>query len=355
MADPAISEIKYLGSANLDMLEVRIPSSYTGDPANLRLVIYDRSHDGSTTASPAAGDIYTVTDGQLTTGNAADHYVFGANFGTGPLALHREDAVGLYDAVTGETFGLYSFGTPYTASTATGDPFAGQAAQVLDTTGQVIGSSLGLQPDGSYVFTNPPTPGQSFVCFTKGALIDTQAGPRAIETLAPGDMVLTWDDGPQPLRWIGSRTVALSGTAARMRPVRIRAHAFGPDTPSRDLIVSPQHRMLVAGPVAQLYFDTSEVLAPAAGLVGASGVLRDEDAASVTYWHMLFDRHQIVMADGVWSESLFLGDLTLDMLQTDHVAEVLDLFPELRADLSGYGPTRRLSLTARETRVFLPG
>ncbi|MEO0369014.1 MAG: hypothetical protein AAF197_09555, partial [Pseudomonadota bacterium] len=63
----SISEIKYLGSGTLDFLEVRVPDDYP-DPENLRLVIYDRTHDGSTTASPAASDIYNVTtDGLLYT------------------------------------------------------------------------------------------------------------------------------------------------------------------------------------------------------------------------------------------------------------------------------------------------
>ncbi len=76
-------------------------------------------------------------------------------------------------------------------------------------------------------------------CFTQGTLIETPQGPRAIEDIAPGDLVLTLDNGPQPVRWAGQRRVDGRGAFA---PIRFEAGAIDNDTA---LLVSPQHRMLL--------------------------------------------------------------------------------------------------------------
>jgi hypothetical protein len=191
MPDPVISEIKYLGGGPLDYLEVRVPDDYP-DPGNLRLVIYDLSHNGSTTASPASSDIYTVTSGLLYTedvdldGNDDDgvlHYTFGFSEDGTNIRLHANDAVGLYNVVTGETYGLYNWSnTSYTVSTNSGYPFAGETATLLDNTGQVKGSSsLERQQDGSYTLQTTPSAGASYICFTSGTQIMTPMGERAVE------------------------------------------------------------------------------------------------------------------------------------------------------------------------------
>nr|AIA91314.1 CAZy families GT4 protein [uncultured Gluconobacter sp.] len=97
---------------------------------------------------------------------------------------------------------------------------------------------------------------------------------KRIEDLRVGDLVLTKDDGPQPLRWISSRHVSAEMLAAHpnMRPIRIRAGALGEGLPLRDLIVSPQHRMLVRSKVAERMFGEEEVLVAAKHLLELDGV-----------------------------------------------------------------------------------
>lgn len=116
--------------------------------------------------------------------------------------------------------------------------------------------------DGTTVnFTNI----NNIICFAQGTTIDTPSGLRAIETLNRGDLVRTLDQGFQPIKWIGNRiaTAQMLETSPKNLPIRIPAHALGKNMPSRDLLVSPQHRVLVANAVAARMFGTPQVMVPA--------------------------------------------------------------------------------------------
>lgn len=182
------------------------------------------------------------------------------------------------------------------------------------------------------------------VCFTRGTLIETPEGPRPIETLAPGDPVLTRDHGPQPVRWIGRRVVMPLALALNphLRPIRIRAGALGCGMPTADLVVSPQHRVLVRSAIARKMFGTDEILVAAKHLLPVDGidVCKGGDGidvcsiaeGEVEYIHLLFDRHEIVMANGAQSESLLPGREALRVVGPDALAEILTIFPELAAE-----------------------
>ncbi len=166
-------------------------------------------------------------------------------------------------------------------------------------------------------------------CFTNGTLIATPYGEVPIETLEVGDRVITRDNGVQRIRWIGERRVG--GDELRrmpsLRPVLIEAGALGNGLPERDLLVSPNHRMLVTGQ-ADLLYGEPEVLVAAKHLTHLPGV-RQVDVESVTYFHILFDRHEVVLSNGTWSESFRPGDVGMDALEDDQRREILALFPEL--------------------------
>ena len=68
----------------------------------------------------------------------------------------------------------------------------------------------------------------------------------------------------------------------------------------------------------------------------------------ITYVHLLFDRHEIVMSEGAWSESLFTGPQALESVSTAARQEIFTLFPDLAAGQIPQ-PARRL-LTGREAR-----
>jgi hypothetical protein len=187
---------------------------------------------------------------------------------------------------------------------------------------------------------------ETIICFTAGTAIRTPSGERRIENLKPGDLVLTLDNGPQRIRWIGSKTVRASG---RLAPIRFSKGSIGNH---RDLLVSPQHRILCGGYMTQLHFGESEVLAPAKSLVDEFGVTVAY-GGMVTYYHMLFDRHEIVLANGAPSESFFPGGFGLDTLTDPARDEIFQLFPELRSNIGSYGPASRVCVKDREARVLL--
>ncbi len=168
-------------------------------------------------------------------------------------------------------------------------------------------------------------------CFSFDTKIVTNMGEISAGTLNPNNQILTLDHGFQPIRWIGLRkvTASMMQTNPKLRPVRIRAGSLGPAQPSRDMLVSRQHRVLVKSQVAQRMFDTSEVLVAAIRLVGLPGIEIAEDIQHVTYVHFLLDQHEIVVSDGAYTESLYIGALAQAVLPKPVIEEISTLFPEL--------------------------
>lgn len=185
------------------------------------------------------------------------------------------------------------------------------------------------------------------ICFKAGTRIDTPQGPRKIETLRPGDPVITRDNGVQPIRWIGQRQVPGTGDFA---PIRFAKGAIGN---TRPLLVSPQHRMLHRSSAATLLFDTPEVLVAARHLVNG-GSIRQVNRDQIIYVHMLFDRHEIVFAEGVPSESFHPGGYGLNGVMGPAREELFTLFPELRCDPDSFGDTARRCLREYEARLLQP-
>ncbi len=167
------------------------------------------------------------------------------------------------------------------------------------------------------------------LCFVAGAMIQTQDGLRAVETLLAGDMVVTADNGPQALVWTGQRQVSAQDLQKhpKWRPIRIATGALGDGLPTRDVLVSPQHRVLVRSRVALRMFDTREVLIAAKDLVGLPGITLAEDVTDVHYVHLMFDAHQIVFADGAPMESFYVGPMSLATLDCATRREILTLMP----------------------------
>ncbi|MBT8153220.1 Hint domain-containing protein [Epibacterium ulvae] len=171
----------------------------------------------------------------------------------------------------------------------------------------------------------------SIPCFVAGTRIATPSGERLVETLAVGDWVRTRDNGDQPIRWIGQRTVPASG---RMAPIRISQGAIGNQ---RDLWLSPQHRVLRSDASTALLFGEDEVLVSAQALVNDATITR-QPGAWVTYVHMMFDDHQIVFSEGVPSESYLPGDQTHALFDPEVLDEICTIFPELDPSTgNGYG------------------
>ena len=183
--------------------------------------------------------------------------------------------------------------------------------------------------------TTPP-------CFTPGTLIATPQGARPVERIVPGDLVLTRDRGARPVLWTGMRRVAAEGDLA---PIAIAAGTLGN---RREIIVSPQHRVCIGGWAAELHCGAPEVLVAAAHLVDGENVRR-LPGGEVTYLHLMFDRHEMIWAEGMLTESFFPGGTVADeMARTE--AELRQLFDDLPG--LAEGPAAAYCATRSEARVL---
>jgi len=192
-------------------------------------------------------------------------------------------------------------------------------------------------------------------CFTPNTLIATPKGERKVAALAVGDRIITRDNGIQEIRWLGERAYSRGelARAPHLSPVLIRAGALGDGLPEQDMIVSPNHRILVSNDKTALYFDEREVLVSAKYLVGLNGV-ETVEAPRVTYVHFMFQHHEVVLSDGAWTESFQPGDQSLAGLGNAQRLEIFEIFPELDSEsgVTSYHSARR-SLKKHEAKIVL--
>jgi Hint domain len=192
------------------------------------------------------------------------------------------------------------------------------------------------------------------ICFTPGTRIATPEGPVLVEDLREGDQVQTRDNGAQDIMWIGSRkmTGARLFVMPRLRPVRFRAGALGIERPDQELLVSPQHRMLIRGQTARALFNTPEVLVAASELVNGTNITVDLKVREVEYIHLLLPSHQIIWANGVETESFHPASAALTSLDNADRARLLAQFPELKSDRQNYGDYARRNLSTSESAIL---
>ncbi|MCB4458030.1 Hint domain-containing protein [Leisingera sp. McT4-56] len=158
----------------------------------------------------------------------------------------------------------------------------------------------------------------NFVCFTPSVRIETPRGEVAVENLREGDMVSTLDNGPQVVRKILTREARFQGALDKHRPVLIPAGCLGKGVPKQDLIVSPNHRVLLSGKLVRDMFGSKQVLAPAKGLLPLRGIRAKRGIKGVTYIALVLDRHEIVLADGCPCETLLLTPYSMASLTEEH-------------------------------------
>jgi CshA-type fibril repeat protein len=192
-------------------------------------------------------------------------------------------------------------------------------------------------------------------CFTPGTMIATPRGEVPVETLRAGDKIVTRDNGLQEIRWVGQKALSWAdmARAPHLRPVLVKQGSLGNGLPERDMMVSPNHRLLVANDRTALYFDEHEVLVSAKHLVGSTGVHAVE-SMQTTYIHFMFDQHEVVLSNGAWTESFQPGDYTLKGMGNAQRNEIFELFPELKSKegIEGYTAARK-TLKRHEARLLV--
>jgi hypothetical protein len=214
----------------------------------------------------------------------------------------------------------------------------------------IVHHTLGTAPTDTG--NGPQTSG--VICFTPGTRIQTAQGIRLIEDLREGDMVQTKDNGLQPLQWIGSRrmTGARLFAMPKLRPIRIAGGALGLERPDRDLLVSPGHRMLIKGSVAQSLFNTPEVLVAAKDLINGKTITVDMQVREITYIHVLLERHQVLLANGLETESFHPASAALSTLDPNDRKRLLAEYPQLEYDPHTYGSFARRTLSPSEAAIM---
>ena len=192
-------------------------------------------------------------------------------------------------------------------------------------------------------------------CFTPGTLIATPKGERPVEELRAGDRVITRDSGIQEIRWVGRKALDRQTLLAspHLQPILIRQGSLGQGLPEKDMLVSPNHRVLVANDMTALYFDSHEVLVAAKHLINNKNIHAAESLGT-SYIHFMFDRHEVVLSNGAWTESFQPGDYTLKGMGNAQRTEIFELFPELKSQegIEAYGSARK-TLKKHEAALLL--
>lgn len=256
--------------------------------------------------------------------------------GTDPGGQAQIDVSGIPDFVGNsssfQTFETYTGSANGQTASFTLVQFSGTQYIVLSEGSVSVGDVI--SGTNNNVVQSPPLEFDTlpdFVCFTAGSLIATPDGLRLIETIRPGDLVTVANGPPRRVRWVGRRWLSPDELSQRphLAPIRIRAGALGAGLPRRDLCVSPQHRLAMGSWRCDLMFGEPVMLVPAQALIDGSRITREDPGKGADYIHLLFDAHELVEVEGVWSESFFPGACALAALSKAVRAELFALFPEL--------------------------
>lgn len=216
----------------------------------------------------------------------------------------------------------------------------GQSYPVYATSDVVAGN-----PDNRLLYSDV----RSVPCFGAGTMIATDQGEVPVDWLRAGDRVLTRDMGYQPLVWTGRFEVAADAPPEDAGAVTIAAGAFGPGLPARRMRLTPSHRILLNDVSLELHFGEAEMLAAARHLIDGDAVRLSVGSGRQVFYHLLLAEHQVILAEGLWVESLFAGDRMIAALPAKSRKRIADLIG------TGHRQTARACLTAREMPLLPRG
>lgn len=333
----------------------------SGDTLDLSNLTQDTTVD-LTAANAESG---SVSDGTSTASfDEIENIILGGGRDTITLADGGgADAVQAFD-MTNSGDGSTNDQLDVSAMTSDGGttPVGWRDVVVSDTNGDGSGDAILTFPGGESITLVGVLPSEvdsgaelmsiGIPCFTPGTMILTAHGEVAIEALSVGDLIWTVDNGLQPLRWIGRRHLTQTdlGVAPELRPVRIKTGTFGN---RREMLVSPQHGMVISAGEETMLIRAKH----AAKFMGADVALVDRHAEQVTYYHLMFDCHQLIWAEGAQTESFYPGKMALSALERDTLKELLTLFPELaqtfarRSGKNIYGAPARDYLNQSDAKI----
>ncbi len=200
------------------------------------------------------------------------------------------------------------------------------------------------------------TPPPVAVCFARGTLIATPQGERPIEQLCAGDMVLTADGRAETVQWVSHTHFnyrQITETPA-LRPVCIPRGFLGRGMPHSDLWVSPQHRIVLRGWRTELHLGQEAVFIPAKHLMGEPGMPGNRWSDGVEYFHLLMKKHEIVLSNGLESESFFPGEMAKRGLNSQARRDLERVLDEQRNRRGSNEQAALATVDAREAQVIRP-
>jgi hypothetical protein len=302
------------------------------DPAD---ATFDEAKNNQTLAEPVTFDGISYTTGQIVTPT----YTI------------------IFNGSDGNTYTMTSFN--FSANTNNEIPDAVFWEGSVPPTGTVLTVTSEINPTRGNARDY-----QDFVaCFCQGTLIETIAGPKAVEHIWKGDHVVIQNGKPQKVLWTGKRQITSEELKEnpKLRPVVVSKGAIGHGLPKQDLRVSRQHRLLVHSAICKRMFGTSEALVSAVHLTQMPGIYIDYDVEQVIYYHVLLEDHQVIYAEGAPTESLFLGKHTRCALSNEAFVEVAAIFPELAEVGTEFMPAHNIpigklqkKLVERHVKNFKP-
>lgn len=189
----------------------------------------------------------------------------------------------------------------------------------------------------------------SVPCFGAGTMIATDQGELPVDWLRAGDRVLTCDVGYQPLIWTGRFEVAADARPEDAAAVLIAADAFGPGLPTRRMWLTPNLRILLNDMAPSLQFGEAEMFAAACHLIDGDAVRLAGGGARQVFYCLLLAEHQVILAEGLWVESLFAGDQVIASLPMQSRKQIAELIG------TGHRQPARVSVKAHEIPVLLRG
>lgn len=179
--------------------------------------------------------------------------------------------------------------------------------------------------DGKY-----DCPKKCAICFVRGTRLMTPSGEVAIEDLKIGDLLVTESGAVRPIRWIGRMSFergAAGAWADEVRPVRVACDALGAGSPHRDLYVSRAHMIHLNG-----------LLVPVGDLINGRTIkYADVETDQLEYFHVEFETHDVVVAEGAPCESLRLAPQ--HVASFDNGEEYVALFGQPLHQMAACAPT----------------
>lgn len=298
----------------------------------------------------AIGSTFTIDPNFTHTTLDIDDGLIDNTFGEGDLTQQETDAVYTLNGVTyafdTDVEPEYSYTVRPVGSTDPADEVTVTAVKIGGISGDIVGilSDGWLAPGVEYEIigleTNSPSMPYSsiFVCFADGTRIATPGGAVPVEALAEGDLVLSSEGTANDILWIGRQKLEFRGMNDPYKPVLITAGALGAGMPKRNLVVSPQHRIALAGPVVERAFGTAPVFLAAKALCALPGVRVMRGKRAVTYHSILLRRHGTIMAEEIATESFYPGEFGLSVLDRTDRQRIRQVCPVIADDGPGqYG------------------